>query len=337
MNITYLKIFLRKITLKKFINAVSVDISYYLSVFFKYNKRVGFPVSISIEPTASCNLHCPECPSGTGQLTRFKGNIDFDLYKKIIDETAPYLMNLILYFQGEPFLNKEIFNLIEYASIKKKIFTITSTNGHFINSETAPKIIESGLDKIIFSMDGTTQEIYEQYRKGGDFEKVKSAVKDLVYFKKQMKSQTPLIELQFIVFRFNEHQIADFKKLGANLCVDKTVLKSAQIYEFEKNQNLIPLNAEYSRYKKDKQGKYVIKNKLKNHCKRLWESAVVTNTGEVLPCCFDKDAEHSFGNLTAMSFSHINNNEESLKFRNLLLHNRRQIDICKNCTEGLYK
>lgn len=337
MNIKYLKIFIRKITFKKLLNTFYVNISYYLSVFLKYNKRLGFPVSISIEPTATCNLQCPECPSGTGKLTRFKGNIDFNLFKKIIDDTAPYLMNLILYFQGEPFINNEFLKLVEYASLKKKIYTTTSTNGHYINSETVKKIIKSGLDKIIFSLDGTTQEIYEQYRKGGNLEKVKNAVKDLVYYKKIMKSETPLIELQFLVFKFNEHQIEDFKKLKDNLGADKAVLKTAQIYDFEKNRNLIPTKIKYSRYKKDKKGNYVIKNKLKNHCKRLWESSVITNTGEVLPCCFDKDAKYSFGNLKDISFSQINNNEKSLKFRKLLLYNRRKIDICKNCTEGLYK
>ncbi|MCD6556046.1 MAG: hypothetical protein J7K64_02520, partial [Bacteroidales bacterium] len=120
-------IFLKKLTFKKVFNAVKIYLSYIFLISFKFSKRWGYPVSISVEPTATCNLHCQEFLSVTGELKCFKGNIDFSLYKNIIDEFAPYLLNLILYFQGEPFLNKDIFKIFEYASLKKKIFTSTST------------------------------------------------------------------------------------------------------------------------------------------------------------------------------------------------------------------
>ena len=328
-------LFLKKLTLKKFINSVKVYASYFFSITVKYPKRFGYPISISVEPTATCNLHCPECPSGNGELTRFKGNIDFLLYKKIIDEAAPYLLNLILYFQGEPFLNKEIFKLIEYASVKKKIYTIISTNGHFLDDETSKKIIRSGLDKIIISLDGTTPETYEKYRKNGQFETVISGIKSIVSQKEKLKSKTPVIVIQFLVFKFNEHQIRDIKELSRELKVDKLELKTAQIYDFEKDKELIPSIEKYSRYRKNTNGNYEIKSKLKNRCRRLWEASVITNTGEVLPCCFDKDAKYSGGNINLFNFKATNNNEKTVNFRKNLLKNRKQIDICRNCTEGL--
>ncbi len=328
-------LFLKKLTFKKIFNAVKVYLSYVFSIVFKLPQRRGYPVSISIEPTATCNLHCPECPSGNGELTRFKGNINFELYKKIIDETAPYLLNLILYFQGEPFLNKEIFKLIEYASLKKNIFTSISTNGHYSDTENAEKIIRSGLDKIIFSLDGVKQETYEKYRVGGQFETVISGIKNIVHQRDSLKSKTPFIVVQFIVFKFNEHEIEAVKKLCKTLKVDKLELKSAQIYDFNKNVSLIPTVEKYSRYKKNAEGNYEIKSKLKNRCRRLWEANVITNIGEVLPCCFDKDAKYSAGNINEFKFSEINNNIAAVSFRKKLLKNRKQIDICRNCTEGL--
>ncbi len=324
-----------KITIKKIINATKVYISFLFSIFFKNNKRFGLPISISIEPTSICNLKCPECPTGLDELTRYKGHIDFNIYKKTIDELSPYLMNLILYFQGEPFLNKEIFKLIEYSAKTKNIFTITSTNGHFLDIKTSIKIINSGLDKLIISIDGTSQEVYERYRKTGNLETVIQGVKNIISAKKELKSKTPYIVIQFLVFKFNEHQISDIKKLCKDLQVDKLELKSAQIYDFENDIDFIPSNKKYSRYKKNDIGVYEIKSKLNNKCKRLWESSVITNTGEVLPCCFDKDAKYSFGNINDKNFKRINNNNKSLKFRKLLSSDRKQIDICKNCTEGL--
>jgi len=329
-------LFLKKLSFKKLLNTCRVYASYYLSVFFKYSKRRGYPLSISVEPTTTCNLQCPECPSGNGELTRFRGDIDLSLFKKITDEFAPYLLNLILYFQGEPFLNKEIFKLFEYASVTKKIFTTTSTNGHYLNSENAEKTVKSGLDKIIISIDGTTQDIYEQYRKNGQLNTIIKGINNLVYWRKKLQYSTPYIVIQFIVFRFNEHQINDIKKLSKELKADKLELKSAQIYDFTKNSHLIPTNSKYSRYKRNTDGNYEIKSRLKNRCKRLWESTVITNTGDVLPCCFDKDAQYISGNLKDKDFAEINNNETIISFRRKLLKNRKQIDICRNCTEGLY-
>ena len=317
------------------LNAVNVYVSYFKSLIFKNPYRHGFPLSISVEPTATCNLHCPECPSGTGELKRFKGNIDFPLYKNIIDEFAPYLLNLTLYFQGEPFLNKEIFRLIEYSAIQKNVYTCTSTNGHFLDSETAKRTVKSGLDKLIISLDGTDQETYEKYRRKGDFETVVQSIKNIVSRKKELKSKTPYLVIQFLVFKFNEHQIPEIKKLSKESGVDKLELKTAQICDFENDTEFIPVNKKYSRYKKDASGKFQIKSKLKNRCKRLWESAVITNSGDVLPCCFDKDADYVSGNMQGMRFSDINNNPASINFRKKLLKNRKQIDICRNCTEGL--
>ncbi|MCD4794581.1 MAG: radical SAM protein [Bacteroidales bacterium] len=330
-------IILRKLTLRKIVNAIKLYLSYLLFIVFKTKIRRGYPVSISVEPTSFCNLECPECPAGKKELTRFNGNIDFGLYRKIIDEFSPYLLNLILYFQGEPYLNKEIFKLIEYSAKEKKVFTTSSTNGHYLNEENAEKTIRSGLDRLIISVDGTTQEVYEQYRKKGDLNKVTEGIKNIVHWKKKLKSKTPQIVLQFLVFKFNEHQINDIKLLSKKLGADKFELKSAQIYNFENDTTFIPTNDKYSRYKKAETGKYIIKNKLKNRCKRMWESSVITNTGDVLHCCFDKNADYSYGNLKETSFKKLNNNSSALMFRKMLNSGRKQIDICKNCTEGLFR
>lgn len=337
MKITEFQIIIRKFTFKKLINAIKLYLSYLLSLVFNTSIRRGYPISISVEPTSLCNLECPECPAGKKELSRFKGDIDFDLYRKIINEFSPYLLNLILYFQGEPFLNKDIFRLIEYSGKEKKIFTTCSTNGHYLNEKNAEKTVRSGLDKLIVSMDGTTQEVYEQYRKKGDLNKVKEGIKNIVYWKKHLNSKTPFIVIQFLVFKFNEHQIEEIKQFSRDSGADKLELKSAQIYNFVNDTTLIPAIYKYARYKKDATGKYIIKNKLKNRCKRMWESSVITNTGDVLHCCFDKDADYSYGNLRKSSFKELNNNLSALKFRKMLKSGRKQIDICKNCTEGLYR
>jgi radical SAM protein with 4Fe4S-binding SPASM domain len=337
MQFSELQLVLNKLTFRRLINALKIYVSYYFSYIFKTTKRRGYPLSISIEPTTDCNLKCPQCPTGRDELNRVKGTINHHLYVKIIDEFAPYVMNLILYFQGEPFLNKDIFKLIKYASIEKNVFTVSSTNGHYLDEQNCIKIIQSGLDKLIISIDGTDQQTYSQYRSKGKLEKVLKGVETLVKKKNEIRSKTPFIELQFLVFRFNEHQITDMKRLSKQLHVNSLKIKTAQIYDFENNTDLIPSIQKYARYKKDSTGNYVIKNKLKNRCKRMWESAVIAHTGEVLHCCFDKDAKFSYGSLSLNTFSHLNNSVKAKDFRKQILKDRRLTEICKNCTEGLYK
>lgn len=293
-----------------------------------------YPLSISIEPTTSCNLRCPECPSGLRSFTRPTGMLEPNLFRKLIDEVHPWLTNLTFYFQGEPFLNPGLLEMISYAS-GKGIYQTTSTNAHFLDTETARKIVRSGLDHLIISVDGLTQEVYEQYRVGGNLSKVLEGIKNIVAAKKEIHSLTPLITIQFLVVKPNEHQIGQLKTVAQELGVDSVKLKTAQIYEYENGSPLIPDDLKYSRYLPDKNGKWKIRSEWANKCWKMWSSSVITWDGRVLPCCFDKDAKYQMGNITHQSFSEIWSGEKYDQFRTRLLKSRADIDICRNCTEGL--
>jgi radical SAM protein with 4Fe4S-binding SPASM domain len=326
---------LKKTSTKKIRNALKLYTGYFISLLLKKPRRNAFPVSISIEPLSLCNLSCPECSIGSQPSDRNIGKINSAVYRRIIDELSPVLFNLSLYFQGEPFLNDTLFEMIEYASVQKKIHTVTSTNGHFLSVENCEKTVKSGLDKLIISLDGTTPEVYKMYRKNGNFETVIQGIKNMVMAKVLLKKKTPIIVLQFIVFRFNEHQIDDIKKLSKQLNVDRLSIKTAQVYHFENDTTYIPTANKYARYKRNREGIYQIKSKLNNMCLRLYESSVITSTGEVLPCCFDKTAGHSFGNIQTNDFKAINNSPNALNFRRAVLTKRNEMDICKNCSSGL--
>ncbi|GAB4281934.1 MAG: radical SAM protein [Marinilabiliales bacterium] len=329
-----IKNIIKKQSVKKIVNRILLKLSIYYSRILKKPVLWGEPSSLSIEPTTSCNLHCPECPTGKNELTRPKGYINFELFKKIIDTSYKTLGYLLLYHQGEPFLHKEFFKLISYA-VKKNIYTATSTNGHFINSGTAEKIISSGIDKIIISIDGASRESYEKYRIGGDYNTVIEGLKSLVNTKKLLKSAKPFIEVQFLVNRYNEHQINSIKELINDIGADKLSLKTMQIYDLNNNAHFLPVNNKYNRYKKNDKGEYEIKSKLPNHCWRMWSSAVITWDGKIIPCCFDKDAKYIFGSLKESSLNEIWKSNTYNDFRKKILTSRRQIDICNNCTEGL--
>jgi radical SAM protein with 4Fe4S-binding SPASM domain len=254
------------------------------------------------------------------------------LYKDLIDQTYKDLFYLILYFQGEPYLHPQFFQMVEYAC-QRKIYTATSTNAHFLTDQLARKTVESGLDRIIFSLDGTDQETYEKYRVGGNLEQAMEGIVNLENWRIKLKSRTPCTILQFIVFSTNEHQVDDVKKLAKKPGVDKLELKSAQVYGYEEGNHFIPENEKYSRYKRTSNSRFTIKNPLNNHCFRMWRGCVITWDGLVVPCCFDKDAEHRLGDLKHQSFREIWRGKAYDEYRRKLFSARNEIDICKNCTE----
>lgn len=296
-------------------------------------QHAGMPMSISIEPTTSCNLRCPECPSGLRSFTRPTGMLKPELFESTINQLASRLSYLIFYFQGEPYLHPQFLDLVEYAS-RKRIYTATSTNAHYLNDRNAKATVKSGLDRLIISIDGTTQETYESYRIGGSLEKVIEGTKNIVRWKRELKSSTPHVIFQFLVVKPNEHQIDEVNKLGKELGVDEVAFKTAQIYDYQQGSDLIPTIDRYSRYKKSNDGTYQIKNELLNHCWKMWHSCVITWDGKVVPCCFDKDAHYVLGDLNHQSFEEIWRGQKYNDFRASLLRSRSEIEMCKNCTEG---
>ncbi len=321
------------ISAKKIYNVYQIWQSYHTS-----NKKgvpliKGLPISLAIEPTTSCNLRCPECPSGLRSFTRPTGMLPEDIFKKTIDELAPTLAYLTFYFQGEPFLHPKFLELVQYAS-EKKIYTATSTNAHFLHDDLAKKTVQSGLGQLIISIDGTTQDTYQQYRIGGKLEKVLAGTENILKWKKILKSATPHVIFQFLVVKPNEHQIPDVQKLAKKMGVDELQLKTAQIYDYENGSDLMPSIDKYSRYYQKNDGTFGIKNEMLNHCWKMWSSAVITWDGQVVPCCFDKDASHSLGNVSEKTFAEVWNSDKYNNFRQTLLKGREHIDICKNCTEG---
>ncbi|WP_019990511.1 SPASM domain-containing protein [Rudanella lutea] len=325
--------FVSKLTPRRVANALKVLASYYRSRQTGRAEAWGLPMSISFEPTTSCNLRCPECPSGLRSFTRPTGMLGEELYKRTIDELHETLLYLIFYFQGEPYLHPQFLELVRYAA-DRNIYTATSTNAHYLTEANARKTVESGLDRLIISIDGTTQEVYQQYRVGGKLQKVIEGTRQIVRWKKELKSRTPHIVFQFLVVRPNEHQIAEVRQLARELGVDEVALKTAQIYDYEHGNELIPTLDQYSRYAPQPDGTYRIKSGMDNHCWKMWHSCVITWDGLVVPCCFDKDAHHRLGDLQQQSFRALWQGPAYADFRQTLLRSRSEIEMCKNCTEG---
>lgn len=322
-----------KLTARRIANAAKILASYNYSQWSKKPIIKGMPISISVEPTTSCNLRCPECPSGLRSFTRPTGMLDQSLFANVIDQLSSTLSYLTFYFQGEPYLHPDFLSMVKFASAQG-IYTATSTNAHFLKDDIARQTVESGLDRLIISIDGTTQQTYESYRVGGSLDKVIEGAENILRWKRKSKAKKLHVVFQFLVVKPNEHQIPEVFALAKKLGVDQVVLKTAQIYDFTSGSELIPSQEQYARYRKNHDGTYSLKNKLLNHCWKMWHSCVITWDGKVVPCCFDKDAHFVLGDLTKNTFEEIWTGKKYNQFRTSLLTSRSEIEICKNCTEG---
>jgi len=328
-NYFELKQIIKTLSIKRLWNLILLYKSYLLSLIIKKPFVWAYPFAITIEPTTMCNLFCEECPTGKKTLTRSTGKIELSLFENIIEQVYKKTFYLNLYLQGEPFIHPEIIEMIKYA-VNKKMFVCISTNGHFLNSETCSEIVKSGIQKIIVSLDGATEETYLKYRKGGDFTKIKNGIKELSVCKNQLNSNTPEIVLQMLVNKYNENEISLVQKLKENLGANKLELKTMQIYF---DYNFLPNTIIFKRYIKDSDGKFVLNKKLRNHCYRIWSNAVFTFDGYIIPCCFDKNAEQKFGNINNDTFNKLWRSINFNKFRLSILKDRKKYEICRNCTE----
>ena len=316
---------------KRLLNCCRLVVGYALSSVFRRPVVIHAPVFLSIEPVNVCNLHCPQCPTGMGMYRRSKRFFDMEAFARVLKEVGENLLCVQFYFQGEPLLCPSLCDMIKMAKAYG-LYTVVSTNAQLLD-DVAAKLVVSGLDKLIVSMDGISQEAYSSYRVGGDVTKVISGLRSVADWKKFHHQSTPCVELQWLVLRTNEAEMPivrkQYKRLGAN----RLVFKTAQFYTVPKMDPLMPQSNRYNRYRCLLDGSWVLKRKLRNRCWRLWSGAVIDVEGNVRSCCFDKAGAYVLGNIYHASFNQIWHGEQAQKFRARILRHRSAIDICQNCTE----
>lgn len=325
-NLSFFSIALQKITIKRLYNALKVLFAYYLSLLFRKPINFGIPIVFSIEPSSACNLHCPECLSGTNQISRKNSHFDIELFKKIIHQIHKKTWIINLYFQGEPLLHPNIIEMIRISN-KAGLMTVISTNGNLITEKLANDLIDSGLDILIISLDGWNQETYEIYRKGGNFNKLVAGMKFIKEARFEKRTQTSSIIAQCLYTSTSEKHLSKIKQI-AHQYGFSLVLKSIQIYgEIDSNKLLPTSNSRYVL----NEDKLFSKAKNKNRCRRLWTHSVITSDGLIVACCNDKFPEHIFGDILVETLENILKSNKRTDFLQNVLINKSSISICRNC------
>ncbi len=320
------------LTLRRIANALLIHGSYLLSRLLRRPVVWGLPLSLTIEPTSLCNLRCPECPSGARTLTRPGGFADLEAACRLIDEVAPRVAGIQFYFQGEPFLHRDLPALIAHAR-KRNMFVGISTNAHFMTRELADTLVQVGLQRLVVSLDGVTEESYTAYRVGGSLATVLESLEHLRAARASARHCRTDVILQFLVNKFNEGEIETARALASRYDA-RLVLKTMQVYSVESAKRFLPSDPAFSRYHPDSTTLRTLAAPA-NTCSQLWMRSVVTWDGTLVPCCFDKDAEFAFANVFEVGFAEGWRSSAFRAFRNRILHERGAVPMCGNCTEGL--
>ena len=325
------------VPLKKILNWIRVE----ASMGRKPGKPSGWPTHLQVEPTALCNLRCALCHVTEG-MDRPTGHMDIDVFKKLIDDIGNYVFLILLWDWGEPLLNPALCEMIAYAR-QRGIKVVTSTNGHLLaKDDNADRLIESGLDSLIIALDGIRQETYSRYRQGGDVETVLEGVRTIVERKRALGSETPLINLRFLVTTDNEHEIPELKKLAESLGVDALSLKtinphSDNLYTAEESSHdedgteFFPQNVRYRRFDYAADGRTRIRL-AKNPCRNLWNAPAIHWNGVVCPCTYDYAEHFVLGDLREDSFRDIWTGDAYANMRNQFRRDWEKLAMCCNCS-----
>lgn len=290
----------------------------------------SYPYLLKVYPTNKCNLRCPLCHTGAGtKMWKIglatgetpSGEMGLHLFQHLMDELSPYTVQVMLYGWGEPFLHPQIFEMISYG-VKKNVGMAVTSNMTLLKPGDADRIIDSGLEHLTVSIDGTNQESYSTYRVGGYFEEVVANLRQIVEAKQRRNSKLPFIEWQFIVMRHNEHQMEEAKLLAKKWGVDVLRFCPVGINEqYEKNpKTWLPKNEKLSIY--DYKTLKLKTKKKSGTCAWLYRVGVVSWDGSVAPCCFYNDNINSyFGAFdNNMSFQQIWNGNSFSYSRYLTSH-----------------
>lgn len=310
------------------LNASYSVFSYAVKRFAGISVNPPLPPAISVELSSRCNLACPECFTGAGILRRRNGFISFTLAEKIADELRGRTISVRLSFQGEPMMHPRFFDILElFRGMNPEI----STNGHFLDRETCLKLAASPLRRIIISYDGVTPEAYYIYRRGGDHARVTDGIRRLAGIIRETGSSLKP-ELQLLLHRGNEHEASAAAAFAASAGAGFRI-KSIQVIDNERTGEWLPSDGRRSRYLFDR-GQWKAARSPARGCMRMWTTAVITADGDVVPCCYDKNADHAMGNLNSEAFRDIWYGDKYISFRSAVIRNRGEKDICRNCPQG---
>lgn len=296
-------------------------------------RAFGRPVSITIEPTDICNLRCPVCETGANILGRRPQMMTYEEFVTIMDKVGPGANHVMLYYMGEPFLNKDVYRMIRYAR-DMELNVMTCTNGDVVDPE---RLYESGINLVSFQIGGVTQETHSLYRVNSNLTRVMdnlSRYLEIIRLRGRKPAEHQ-VELGFIVMRHNEGELQEFLKMAERIGVDRKNIISPCVRTFQQGTEFLPKSDLYWMYERKKFEQegclFPKKNYPENSCSWLYYSITIQVDGNVVACCRDPHGRQIMGNLLEQSLDEVWNGSKLRGFRSAVFTKQAEVDICQLC------
>ncbi|MHC4480044.1 MAG: radical SAM protein [Planctomycetota bacterium] len=300
-----------------------------LSSALKTDRALGLPPGIQLEPTNTCNLKCPLCPTGTGTLKRRRGFMSAETFDRVMDELGEALMSITFYGWGEPFLHPRLPKMIA-ACTERDILTVTSTNGHCLQTlDEAVEVVDAGLSAVFIALDGSTQEIFATYRKSGHVEKVKRCAAMLEEAKARRNSSRPCTVIRAVATRDNEDDLGNIERVAREIGVNMFSYKS--VAGLSVGAELSPYEATHrdlQRYE------YRGDERLQKEpimCPYPFRQPTILWDGTVTGCECDYEMVMPLGRLGERPFTEIWNGAAARALRRAIRQRRGRPSFCARC------
>ncbi|NQT88309.1 radical SAM protein [bacterium] len=291
--------------------------------------RFALPPMVQIEPTNACNLQCPLCPTGSGMKPRPTGHMAWDTFQTILDELGDTLVGAVLYSWGEPFLHPRMTDMVA-ACTARNIATVTSTNGHFLQTpEEAEAIVDAGLGALVIAIDGSDQDTYESFRRSGNIHKVIRCATLVEEAKAHRGSPVPYTALRTVVTEANRADLGNIERVaretGVNMFSYKSVCRQFEAGALEAFE---PSDPDLARYRYDESGQ---RQAVPFRCRYPFRQPTIFWDGAVVGCEYDYELETPWGRIGEQPFPAIWRNAQADALRRAIHSGKGRPAFCGRC------
>lgn len=261
----------------------------------------SYPYVATLDVTNLCNLRCPYCPTGAQRdAGRNPRTMPLSVVDRLLEEVGGYLISANLFNWGEPFIHRDIADIVERIHARG-IFTQLSSNLSIDRSAALEDVCRAGLDYLMISTSGASQAVNAQYHRRGRLSQVAENARAVVEFKRKNRRATPVVEWKYLVFKHNAHEVSEARALAARIGVDifRAVRgggeESALVKPNEAPPSSIPVR----------------------FCHQLWQTIVVNSDGGIAPCCYLYFKSDDFAELAQGTVMEARNSSRYLVARSL--------------------
>ncbi len=292
------------------------------------------PSKIRLIASTICQLKCPSCKNALGIISDTLGSktLSFNDFKCFVD-SYPWITQIELGGCGELFLNPDMLAIMNYAHEKKISLTARAgTNLNTIERRTLEGLVKYQFNFLSCSIDGATNEVYQIYRRGGDFHQVISNIIEINKLKAQYATALPRLQWQFILFDHNRHQLLSAKLMALKLGMEFRVKIGWDDFSLVKSQEKGERSVGISAVNRDDYRQHYGKvYSAERVCSQMWVEPQINTDGRVFGCSINHWDD--YGNAFNQDLIEIFNSEKMSYARSMLLRKvEERSDIpCVQC------